>query len=43
MKKAYIEPEFEVRNYTLIQNDIMTTSVGGDLNGGDDTQAPYIL
>lgn len=40
MKKVYVEPEFEVRNYTQLQNDIMTTSIGGDLNGGDEIISP---
>lgn len=43
MKKAYLEPEIEVRNYTQLQTTVLTTSYGEpDLNGGDDTQAPIL-
>lgn len=40
MKKVYVEPEVEVRNYTQLQDGILTTSTGGDLNGGDDIISP---
>lgn len=41
MKKVYVEPEFEVRNYTQLQATVLTTSYGEpDLNGGDDTISP---
>lgn len=41
MKKVYVEPEFEVRNYTQLQTTVLTISYGEpDLNGGDDTISP---
>lgn len=39
MKKAYMEPEFDVRNYTQFQSEILTLS-GGDLNDGDEFPVP---
>lgn len=37
MKKYYAQPEFEVRNYVLPPNDVVTTSDpnAGDNNNGD--------